>query len=493
MGQKCVLIIADGLGCGEENEHNAFYKAKTPTYDALFKTLPHTLLEASGEAVGLPAGQMGNSEVGHLCIGAGRVIYQNLTLIDKMIREQKMQENINLASFLQKHKRIHIAGLYSNGGVHSMDTHFKEIIRLARKSKCEVCVHMISDGRDVGPRSAKAFLQDLQEYCKSVGAKLCSLSGRFYAMDRDNRWERVRVYYDALMGKAPIEKDFVSYIDESLKKGITDEFISPVISPSFDKIKEDDGLILINFRNDRMIELVRALKEDDFTHFPRKMRFCNILTMSIYDESFNLPSIIPKQSIPNTLSEVISRANLRQLHTAETEKFAHVTFFFNAQKKEALAGEKRVLIPSPKVKSYDLYPKMSAKEVACEVIKGIEEGIDFIVVNFANCDMVGHTGNMQACVQAVNALDLQLGRVIKAANEHGYAFILSADHGNCELMADENGVLPCHTTNKVYAFIQAKGVNKLKQNCSITGIAPSVLRIMGLCKPSQMDEDLIKE
>ncbi|EAJ0335053.1 2,3-bisphosphoglycerate-independent phosphoglycerate mutase [Campylobacter lari] len=491
MSQKCILIITDGIGHNINSNYNAFFHAKKPTYDKLFENTPNVLIKTSGLAVGLPEGQMGNSEVGHMCIGSGRIIYQNLVKINKAIENDTLKDNKALKELLQKCKRVHIIGLYSDGGVHSMHTHFNALLKICKQESKEVFAHAISDGRDCPPNSGLEFIKSLQEFCEKEGVNFASLSGRFYAMDRDKRYDRVKFYYDALFAKAPKCDDFVQFIQKNYDENITDEFLTPVISQNFDGIKAEDGVIFINFRNDRMRQLVASLTQESFNEFPKEVLIKNTITMSLYDESFKLPVIFEKEELNNTLASVIANANLSQLHTAETEKYAHVTFFFNGGKEELECNETRVLIPSPKVKTYDEKPQMSAKEVAGEVIKGIENSMDFIVVNFANGDMVGHTGDFEAAISAVECVDECLGRVIAKAREHDYAFIITSDHGNCEAMRDENeNILTNHTTFDVFAFVEAKGVEKLKEGMGLSNIAPSVLKILNLPIPKEMDEAL---
>ena len=492
MKQKCLLVITDGIGHNPSKEFNAFYEAKKPNYEKLFKDLPSVLLKTSGLAVGLPEGQMGNSEVGHMCIGSGRIIYQNLVKINKAIKEDSLKDNENLKKFLQKYKNIHVLGLYSDGGVHSDLRHFKAVAKIAKDFNNKVFAHAITDGRDVVPTSGLDFIKDLEEFCAKEDIEFASICGRFYAMDRDKRWERLESYYQCLRSRVKAVDSFSTYIKESYDKGIFDEFIEPARSLNFNGFNEDDGFILINFRNDRMKQLVSVLKDENFKDFSRDKLCKNILTMSVYDDKFNLPVIFEKEKIENTLAEVISKQGLRQFHTAETEKYAHVTFFFNGGKEEELEGETRVLIPSPKVKTYDEKPEMSAFEVLEATKKALKEGYDFIVVNFANGDMVGHTGDFKACVKAVEAVDKCLGELVSEARKQDYAFIITSDHGNCEAMQDEKGnILTNHTTFDVFAFIEAKGVSKIKENLGLSNIAATVLKIMGIEKAAQMNEALI--
>lgn len=491
MRQKCILVITDGIGFNKEKDFNAFEAAKKPNYERLFKEVPNSLIKTSGLAVGLPENQMGNSEVGHMCIGSGQIIYQNLVRINKAIESYELEKNANLKKLLQKCKRVHVIGLYSDGGVHSMDTHFNALLEICAKNGNEVFAHAITDGRDVSPTSGLEFIKKLKNHCEKIGVHFATLCGRFYAMDRDKRWERVREYYDCLLGKSKGVPNLVDYVEECYQNEITDEFIQAAKNENYKGMQEDDGLIFVNFRNDRMKQLIEVLNSQNFKEFEREKVFENLLTMSVYDNKFNIPVLFEKEEIKNTLSETISKAGLTQLHTAETEKYAHVTFFFNGGKEELLENETRVLIPSPKVKTYDEKPEMSAFEVCDAVKKGIEKGEDFIVVNFANGDMVGHTGDFNAAVKAVEAVDACLGEVVECARKHDYAFIITSDHGNCEAMQDKKGnLLTNHTTFDVFAFVEAKGVDKLKENMGLSNIAASVLKILNLEIPKEMNEAL---
>jgi len=338
-----------------------------------------------------------------MCIGSGRIIYQNLVRINQALADGSLAKSPILRAFLDRVQRVHIIGLYSDGGVHSHLAHFKALASICKATDKEVFAHAITDGRDVGPKTAAEFIGDLQKFCAENALNFASVSGRFYAMDRDKRYERVKIYYEALFGKALRVSDFASYIRQSYDDGVTDEFIKPAVSMDFKGLKADDGLIFVNFRNDRMKELVSALTQAEFSEFEREFVLTNALTMTNYDDKFSLNVLFEKENLQNTLAELISRANLSQLHTAETEKYAHITFFLNGGKEEPVPNETRILIPSPKVKTYDEKPQMSAYEVLAEVKKGIERGEDFIVVNFANGDMVGHTGDFNAAVKAVTS------------------------------------------------------------------------------------------
>lgn len=491
MKQKCILVITDGIGHNESSYYNAFAKAKKPNYDKLFQEVPHTLIKTSGLAVGLPEGQMGNSEVGHMCIGSGRIIYQNLVRINKAIEEDTLKHSKELEKLLNTCKKVHIIGLYSDGGVHSHLNHFNAVAEICKDQGKEVILHAITDGRDVLPTSGLEFIKELERFAKNKEMKLGTLGGRFFAMDRDKRYERVKKYYDTLFGHSLKVQSLSAYVANSYEKGITDEFIEPVSTLDFKGIEADDGVILINFRNDRMKQLVLALNSNDFKEFDRSCIIKKILTMTVYDDAFNLPVLFEKEKIENTLAATIAKENLSQLHTAETEKYAHVTFFFNGGKEELVLNESRILVPSPKVKTYDEKPEMSAYEVLDGVLKGIEKGEDFIVVNFANGDMVGHTGDFEACVKAVEAVDECLGKLIEKAREHKYAFIITSDHGNCEAMQDEMGnKLTNHTTFDVFCFVEALGVHKLKEGMGLSNLAASVLKIMDITKPDEMNEAL---
>lgn len=485
MIKKTILVITDGIGYNPNSEFNAFAKAKKPTFDFLFKNSAHSLLKTSGLAVGLPEGQMGNSEVGHMTIGSGRILYQNLVKIDKSIEDKSIFENEILKKLFSKCKRAHIIGLYSDGGVHSHLRHFDAIYNMAVKNGCDTFAHLITDGRDVSPTSALEFVN-----LASKNMKIASISGRFYAMDRDKRWDRVKKAYDVMKNNENLLNiNPAEYIKQSYNEEIFDEFITPASFENFGGIKEDDAIVFINFRNDRARELISAFGLEEFEHFQRENVVKNIVTMTNYDDNFEFEILFNNEDIKDTLAEVISKANLSQLHTAETEKYAHVTFFFNGGKEEPVLGESRVLIPSPKVKTYDECPQMSAYEVCDAVLKGIQAKEDFIVVNFANGDMVGHTGVFEAGVKAVEAVDECLGKIIKSAKDNGYNYMQISDHGNCEEMENQNGVLTNHTTYDVFCFVLADGVEKIK-NGGLSNVAPSVLKLMGLEIPDCMDEAL---
>jgi len=489
--QKTLLVITDGIGYKPNSVCNAFDGATKPTYDKLLKAIPKTLISTHGLSVGLPKGQMGNSEVGHMSIGSGRVLYQDLVKISLALKDGSIKNNRALNSLFQKTQRVHIIGLLSDGGVHS---HIEHIIGLAIECATQgksVFLHLITDGRDVSPTSALNFIAQIENICNE-SISIATVGGRFYSMDRDNRWDRVQKGYDAMVNATPlITQDITSYIQERYEQNITDEFIDPVALNGYKGMQHNDGVIMANFRSDRAREITTALGIEGFDKFETKDIKLNIITMTSYDGSFNFEIMFEKDSPKNTLAEVISNANLTQLHTAETEKYAHVTFFLNGGIETPYIGESRVLIPSPNVKTYDLAPKMSSVEVGNAVLNGMESAYDFIVVNFANGDMVGHTGNYEAGVEAVEAVDLQLGRILAKAEEQNYAVVITSDHGNCEEMQDSNGnTLTNHTVGEVWCFVDAPNVEALKEGCGLSNIAPTILKIMGLKIPQEMSEPL---
>jgi 2,3-bisphosphoglycerate-independent phosphoglycerate mutase len=491
LNKKTVLVITDGIGYSPKCDFNAFHTAKKPTYDTLFRDVPHSLIDTFGLSVGLPEGQMGNSEVGHMSIGSGRVLYQDLVKISLALEEGTFAHNEVFASLLKTSKRLHLIGLMSDGGVHSHIDHIMGVAELAADAGKEVWLHLITDGRDVAPTSAKLFLHTINAH-GYPNIKIASIGGRFFAMDRDNRWERVQKGYEAIVNASPkTDQSAADYIENAYATGESDEFITPTAFDGYEGFKEGDAVLMLNFRSDRMRELTTAIGDKEFSGFEREFVPTHMATMTQYDKNFPYPVLFPKDAPINTLSEVISRAGLRQLHTAETEKYAHVTFFFNGGIEEPYDNETRVLIPSPQVKTYDMQPQMSAPEVGDVVVKAIDEGIDFVVVNFANGDMVGHTGNFDAAVKAVEAVDTQLGRIIDAADRNGYAVVITSDHGNCEEMRDDAGnVLTNHTVGKVWCFVRDESVSTVHPG-ALNNVAPTVLKLMGLEIPSEMDTPLI--
>jgi len=490
--QKTILIITDGIGYKPDSTCNAFKDATKPTYDMLFETAPKALISTHGLSVGLPEGQMGNSEVGHMTIGSGRILYQDLVKISLALEDGSIESNEVLSETLEKGDRVHLIGLLSDGGVHSHIKHTIGFAKLARSRGKKVFLHLITDGRDVSPTSAKTYIEQIEKICDE-DISIATIGGRFYTMDRDNRWERVEKGYRAIAEATPSTALTPSaYIDASYAKNETDEFVEPVAFNSYTGLQEDDVVIMTNFRSDRVREITAALGDEHFDEFRCQSTPLYITTMTQYDASFPYPVLFPKKAPENTLAEVISNAGLKQLHTAETEKYAHVTFFMNGGIEEPMIGESRVLIPSPDVRTYDMKPEMSAPEVGEAVCTAMDEGYDFIVVNFANGDMVGHTGNYEAACLAVNAVDRELGKIIEKAKEDAYAIVLTSDHGNCEEMKDSEGhILTNHTVGEVWCFILAEGVENLKEGCGLNNVAPTVLKLMGLEVPKEMDEALI--
>lgn len=490
--KKTVLIITDGIGHNEEQHANALYQANTPTYATLFKTVPYNFVATSGLSVGLPTGQMGNSEVGHMSIGSGRILYQNLVKISLAMNDGSLAKNRALNNLLQVKGDIHLIGLLSDGGVHSHIDHIIALAKIVADYGKKVFIHVITDGRDVSPTSGKAFAQHITSICNET-IKIASVSGRFFSMDRDNRWDRVEMGYRAIVDAEPkCEIGLEDYIDGMYDKGITDEFIEPVAFDGYMGMHANDGVIFANFRNDRMRELVRAIAFKEFHEFERTLNGIECITMSEYDSHFPFEIMFQSDTPSNTLSEVISRARLSQFHTAETEKYAHVTFFFNGGVEEPFVNETRLLVPSPKVKTYDLQPEMSAPQVGNAVLQAMSEGYDFVVVNFANGDMVGHTGNMDAAIKAVEAVDRELGRIFEKAKHENYAVMLTSDHGNCEEMVDKEGhKLTNHTTFDVYCFVYDNRVKEVKKG-GLNNIAPTVLKLMGLPIPVEMDNALVE-
>ena len=490
--QKTILIITDGIGYKPDSTCNAFNGAEKPTYDTLLKTVPKALISTHGLSVGLPEGQMGNSEVGHMTIGSGRILYQDLVKISLALEDGSIETNEVLSETLDKGNTVHLIGLLSDGGVHSHIAHTIGFAKLAKSRGKKVFLHLITDGRDVSPTSAKTYIEEIEKICDE-NISIATVGGRFYTMDRDNRWERVEKGYRAIAEATPSTALIPSaYIDESYAKNETDEFVEPVAFNGYEGLKKDDVVIMTNFRSDRVREITAALGDKYFDKFACKAIPLYIATMTQYDASFPYPVLFPKEAPRNTLAEVISTAGLKQLHTAETEKYAHVTFFMNGGVEEPMVGESRVLIPSPDVKTYDMKPEMSAPQVGEAVRTAMDESYDFIVVNFANGDMVGHTGNYAAACLAVNAVDRELGLIIEKAEEDGYAIVLTSDHGNCEEMCDVQGhILTNHTVGEVWCFVLAESVRKVKEGCGLNNIAPTILKLMGLKIPKEMDEALI--
>ena len=491
MSKKTVLIITDGIGHNSSCNFNAFCNAKKPTYDYLFSNVPYSLIHTYGEYVGLPDNQMGNSEVGHMTIGSGRVLYQDLVKIHLAIKNDTLKDNVIVKNTIEKSNNIHLIGLASDGGVHSHIDHIIALAKIAENKNKKVWLHLITDGRDVAPDCAKIYIKQVIDICND-NIKIATIGGRYYGMDRDNRWDRVELAYNAIANATPKTKDnILDFIDNSYKNEIFDEFLIPTALDGYDGIKDGDGVIFCNFRSDRARELSSVFAKNDFKEFEKKTLNVQIASMTQYDKNIPIPVIFEKDNPTNTLAQVISDAGLTQLHTAETEKYAHVTFFFNGGVEEPFLNETRVLIPSPNVATYDLQPQMSAPKVGEAVRLAMKNQTDFIVVNFANGDMVGHTGVYEAAIKAVEAVDYELGLILEEAKKENYNIVLTSDHGNCEMMKDENGnTLTNHTVGDVYCFVIAPNITKVKDG-SLNNIAPTVLKLMGLDIPKEMDEPLI--
>ena len=502
MAKKALLMILDGWGIGHHDKADVIWNTPTPYLDYLHTTYPNSQLEASGENVGLPDGQMGNSEVGHLNIGAGRVVYQDLVKINRACRDNSIMENPeikNAYEYAQRTgKRLHLMGLTSDGGVHSSIDHLKKLIEISKSYGLKnTFVHCFMDGRDTDPKSGKGFIEELTKVCEANDAAIASIIGRFYAMDRDKRWNRVKVAYDQLVnGKGKEVDDMVEgvqfcYDSDSEEHKNTDEFMEPLINANVDgRIQEGDVVIFINFRNDRAKELTVVLTQQDMPeegmHTIKDLQY---YCMTPYDASFSGVHILfPKSDVQNTLGEYISSKGLSQLHTAETEKYAHVTFFFNGGREAPYEGEDRTLVPSPKVATYDLKPEMSAYEVKDKLVESIRANkYDFIVVNFANGDMVGHTGVYSAIEKAVTAVDSCVKDVVTAANETGYETIIIADHGNADHAVNDDGTPnTAHSLNPVPFIYITENKNAKVQNGILADVAPSILHIMGLEQPKEM-------
>lgn len=501
------LIIMDGFGINELHEGNAIYAAKTPNLDKYMQECPTSIVHASGMDVGLPDGQMGNSEVGHTNIGAGRIVYQELTRITKSINDGDFFENPALCAAMknckENGKALHLLGLLSSGGVHSHNTHLYGLLEMAKRNGVEsVHVHAFLDGRDVPPSSAADFAEELVGKLREIGVgDIASVMGRYYAMDRDNRWERVEKAYNAMvLGKGNSCDSAVTAIKASYNDGVTDEFVVPTVIEKDGKplgtIGEGDSVVFFNFRPDRAREITRTIVDPDFSGFERKYFETLFVCMTRYDATMpNVEVAFKPESLVNTFGEYISKKGLKQLRIAETEKYAHVTFFFNGGVEAVYEGEDRVLVNSPKVATYDLQPEMSAPEVTEKVVERIKSGeYDVIVLNFANCDMVGHTGVFEAAVKAVETVDTCVGKVVDALSEMGGTALITADHGNADQMIDVETKAPftAHTTN-VVPLILIGGYGKKLKNGRLADLAPTMLDLMGLEKPEEMTGESLIE
>ncbi|WP_156888527.1 2,3-bisphosphoglycerate-independent phosphoglycerate mutase [Proteocatella sphenisci] len=498
MKKPIALIILDGFALIENVDGNAVKYAKKPNFDKLYSKYPVTSLGASGFDVGLPDGQMGNSEVGHLNIGAGRIVYQELTRISKAIQDGDFYENAELAEAMKNAREgraLHLMGLASDGGVHSHIEHLKGLVEMAKRHGVkEVYVHCFMDGRDTPPQSGLGFIKELEKFMSdNKTGKIATISGRYYAMDRDNRWERIEKSYDAVVrAKAPHADSPVKAMESSYENQITDEFINPVIVlDDYKGLKNGDSVIFFNFRPDRARELTNAITEDEFDGFERDKVETLYTTMTQYDVRFANVSVAYKpQTLTNTLGEYLSKKGMTQLRIAETEKYAHVTFFFNGGREAVYENESRILVDSPKVATYDLKPEMSAYEVTEKLLEDLENNPkDVIILNFANCDMVGHTGIFEAAVKAVETVDECLGKIVSKIQELGGAVLITADHGNAEKMSEKDGSpFTAHTTNRVpLIYVNNDDIDaKLREDGRLCDLSPTILDILRLDKPEEM-------
>ncbi len=499
MKKPLALIIMDGFGDRREESGNAIRAASTPNLDRIFAENPRTDIGASGMDVGLPEGQMGNSEVGHTNIGAGRVVYQELTRITKAIDEGTVYQNPVLTEAMESAKAkgtaLHLMGLLSDGGVHSHQRHLYGLLEMAKRHGLQrVYIHCFMDGRDTPPSSGKDYIQALLRETERIGVgRIATISGRYYAMDRDNRWERVEKAYDAMVnGRGTQEADPVKVMADSYAAGVTDEFVVPTVCDPAGTIGAEDSVVFINFRPDRAREITRSLVDPEFAGFAREKGLLPLCYVCMTQYDATMPGVrvaFPPQSLKDTFGQYISDRGLTQLRIAETEKYAHVTFFFNGGVEAPCPGEDRALIPSPKVATYDLKPEMSALEVTDEVIGRLESGkYDVIILNYANCDMVGHTGVFEAAVKAVETVDQCVGRMVAKIQELGGAALITADHGNADQMWDEEGKpFTAHTTNPVPFVAVGTGAKALRDGGRLADIAPTMLEVLGLPQPQEMD------
>ncbi len=508
MKKTFALIILDGYGTKGDAYGNAVLAAKKPNMDRIFKENPSTELGASGLSVGLPDGQMGNSEVGHLNMGAGRIVYQAFTLITKEIKEGTFFDRPELLDAMNHVKKqgskLHVYGLFSDGGVHSHNDHLKGLLTMAKKNNLsEVYIHAFTDGRDTDPNSGLGFAKDVEAYAAELGiGKIASVSGRYYAMDRDNRWERIEQAYRALTEGATVYDSAEALFEHSYNEGITDEFIVPACIAGEDGkplalVEANDAIIFYNFRPDRAREITRAFVDEDFKGFERTKLPVHYVCMTQYDATIEGVSVVYKAEVPkNSLGEYVAVKGLQQLRIAETEKYAHVTFFFGGGREKPYKGEDRILVPSPKVATYDLQPEMSAYGITDRLVEEIHKNkYDLIVCNFANPDMVGHTGVFDATVKAIEAVDECIGKIDEAMKTVGGSYIITADHGNSESMKNPDGsVITAHTTNPVPFVLVGEGDVELREDGKLADVAPTILEALGIEKPAEMTESsLVKK
>lgn len=505
--KKVILIIMDGWGLGKKGSSDAIQHAKTPFVSSLYSKYPHTTLTTCGEAVGLPEGQMGNSEVGHLNLGAGRIVYQELQRINVAIRTGELRKNKTLLHAIQyakeQQKSLHLLGLVSDGGVHSHINHLKAIIDICEQEGLEhVFIHAFTDGRDTDPKSGLGFIKELQQHLDQTTGEIATVTGRYYAMDRDKRWERVKLAYDALVHGAGTPSDnIVQSIDDSYNANITDEFIKPIVKKQTvegrGQIKPGDAVVCFNFRTDRCREITEVLTQTDKPDLGMYALPLEYITMTEYDKTYkNVHVIFENDNLTHTLGEIIANNGLKQIRIAETEKYPHVTFFFSGGRESPFEGEKRIMAPSPKVATYDLKPEMSAFELTDSLLPEIQnETADFICLNFANADMVGHTGVWEAVIKAVETVDTCVEKVVTAALEHGYTIFLTADHGNADYVINEDGTPnTAHTLNPVPFFVIDKEWRGKISSGKLGDLAPSILYLMGLTIPKEMTGNiLVKE
>jgi len=500
MNKKVLLMILDGWGIAKNKKVSAIDAAKTPYIDSLYKKYSHSKLQASGLAVGLPEGQMGNSEVGHMNIGAGRVVYQDLVRVNKAVEEKELDKNDVLLSAFnyakKNNKAVHLIGLVSDGGVHSHINHLKGICTIAHNEKVKnLFVHAFTDGRDTDPKSGLGFISDLQNHMSKTSGKLASIIGRYYAMDRDKRWERVKLAYDLLVhGTGEKSTDAKKSIQKSYDADVTDEFIKPIVMVDADQnpistIKEGDVVICFNFRTDRGREITMVLTQQDYHEQNMYKMPLYYVTLTNYDDSFkDVKVIFDKDNLNNTLGEIVSKAGKKQIRIAETEKYPHVTFFFSGGREEPFGGESRILCPSPKVATYDLKPEMSAFDIRDKIIPELDKKeADFICLNFANPDMVGHTGVFSAAVKACETVDQCNEAVTEAAKRNGYATIIIADHGNADMMINDDGTPnTAHTTNLVPCILVDDNFHDKINDGKLGDLAPTILKLMGIEIPKEM-------
>lgn len=497
MSKKVILVIMDGWGLGKVKYADAIQNANVPFVSSLYQKYPNTTLLTCGEVVGLPDGQMGNSEVGHLNIGAGRIVYQELQRIHVAVKDGSFAANSALNNSIDyaiaNNKPLHLMGLVSDGGVHSHSSHLKAITTLCKvKGLTNVFINAFTDGRDTDPKSGLGYLTDLQKHLEQTTGKIATITGRYYAMDRDKRWERVKLAYDALTKNTGLlSDDLLQAVETSYQNGVTDEFIKPIINSNLQNafIKEGDAVLCFNFRTDRCREITQVLTQEDFPEFEMKKLSLHYTTMTEYDKTYkNVHAIFENDNLTKTLGEILETNGKKQIRIAETEKYPHVTFFFSGGREVPFEGEKRIMVPSPKVATYDLQPEMSAVELTDAIIPEVEnETADFICLNYANTDMVGHTGVFAAVIKAAETVDACVNRVVTAGLLHDYTILLTADHGNADYMINEDGSPnTAHTLNPVPLFIIDKSFNGKVKSGKLGDIAPTILSLMNLPIPKEM-------